>query len=203
VHERLKSAPPSSLKMYLLTRFLPYGEIMHRAGIRAVQSTALRSTSGALIGVLSTHSLRCQRPTDFQLRAINDVARAGANKIIALRARGNGNAAAVEDPAERVGSREVVQWPYAWAVGSSELRRKRFELADAEQRIAFNDMARRELEGLRKRNRSHPDENIVGRPRRLGWEAKAHRWIGVMRDQSQCCGVLHLGLKPPSLTAMP
>ena len=73
-------------------QFLPYQQIMRRAGVRAVQSTALVSTNGALIGVLSTHFPACHRPSDVQMRGTRDAAQAAANAIIRLRARANTSA---------------------------------------------------------------------------------------------------------------
>lgn len=79
-------------------QFLPYRQVMTRAGIRAVQSTVLRSTSGALIGVVSTHFPVCHRPSAAQMRAIGDAARAASNTVIRLRSRTDSNIARrVED----------------------------------------------------------------------------------------------------------
>jgi GAF domain-containing protein len=67
--------------------FGPCADIVARAGVRAVQSTPLISSSGALIGIVSTHFPRHHRPTDLQLREIRHEAQVAANAIIALQAR--------------------------------------------------------------------------------------------------------------------
>ena len=68
-------------------KFAPCWAILQRAGIRAVQSTPLVSTNGALVGVLSTHFPTPQRPTDLQMSALRDAANTAANAIIRLRAK--------------------------------------------------------------------------------------------------------------------
>ena len=68
-------------------QFAPCLEIARRAGIRAVQSTPLVSSSGALVGILSTHFPIQHRPTDIQMRALKEAARLAADAIIRLRAR--------------------------------------------------------------------------------------------------------------------
>lgn len=68
-------------------QFGPCCEIILRAGIRAVQSTPLISSSGALVGILSTHFALPHRPTDRQMSAVRDAAQLVANTIIRLRAR--------------------------------------------------------------------------------------------------------------------
>ena len=65
-------------------------EILCRAGVRAVQSTPMLSTSGALVGILSMHFSAPHRPTNLQLRAVQDVAHWAANAIIGVRARADG-----------------------------------------------------------------------------------------------------------------
>jgi GAF domain-containing protein len=67
-------------------QFLPYREIVLRAGVRAVQSIPLVSSSGALVGILSNHFTRVQRPTGLQIRGIRKLATSAANAIIRLRA---------------------------------------------------------------------------------------------------------------------
>jgi GAF domain-containing protein len=68
--------------------------IMHRAGVRAVQSTPLVSRYGAFVGVLSTHFLRSHRPTDLQMRAVADAAHCAAEVIIRFRAEATARACA-------------------------------------------------------------------------------------------------------------
>src|SRR5262249_54957694 len=67
--------------------FSPYREIASRAGVRAVQSTPLVSTSGALVGVLSNHFSTVGRPTELQLRELNETAELAANAIVRIRAQ--------------------------------------------------------------------------------------------------------------------
>ena len=71
--------------------FAPYRAIALEAGFRAVQSTPLVSTSGALVGVLSTHFSARHTPTDNDMRAMTAVARVTANAIIHQRAIGTGD----------------------------------------------------------------------------------------------------------------
>ena len=72
-------------------QFARYREILQRAGVRAVQSTPMLSTSGALVGILSTHFSTPHRPTDSQLRAVRDAADWAADAIIGIRARADGH----------------------------------------------------------------------------------------------------------------
>jgi GAF domain-containing protein len=60
---------------------------MDRAGVRAVQSTPLISTSGALVGILSTHFAVPSRPTEQQMLAMRNASQLVANAIIRVRAR--------------------------------------------------------------------------------------------------------------------
>ena len=68
--------------------FASYRGVAERAGFRAVQSTPLLSSSGALCGVVSTHSMQTGRLTDQQLCALEDVAARAANRIIRLKSVG-------------------------------------------------------------------------------------------------------------------
>ena len=52
------------------------------AGFRAVQSTPIVSSSGALIGMLSTHFSSLHRPSDATMAALKMLARAAADTII-------------------------------------------------------------------------------------------------------------------------
>ncbi|MBI3898027.1 MAG: GAF domain-containing protein [Gammaproteobacteria bacterium] len=56
-------------------------ELMLRVGARAMQSTPLRSRSGKLLGVLSTHFRVPHRPDDRQLRLLDLLARQAADLI--------------------------------------------------------------------------------------------------------------------------
>lgn len=68
--------------------FAPYRRIADEAGFRAVQSTPLISTSGAFLGVVSTHFSAPHRPTAGEMLAVGCAADAEANAIIARRANG-------------------------------------------------------------------------------------------------------------------
>ncbi|HKD30408.1 MAG TPA: GAF domain-containing protein [Xanthobacteraceae bacterium] len=67
-------------------QFSPCLDVMRRAGVRAVQSTPLVSSSGALVGILSTHFPMQHRPTDMQMRSMKEAGQLAANTIIRLRA---------------------------------------------------------------------------------------------------------------------
>jgi GAF domain-containing protein len=56
-------------------------------GVRAVQSIPLISTSGAFVGMLSTHFAAVRHPADDELNVMKTVAQAAANAVIAQRAR--------------------------------------------------------------------------------------------------------------------
>lgn len=58
------------------------------AGVRAVQSTPLISTSGAFVGMLSTHFTAVHCPSAREIAAIKLLVQIAANAIIAQRARG-------------------------------------------------------------------------------------------------------------------
>ena len=61
--------------------------IAEGAGFRSVQSTPLISTSGAFLGILSTHFPVPQRPTESEMDAVRSLATLAANAIIRERAR--------------------------------------------------------------------------------------------------------------------
>jgi GAF domain-containing protein len=67
--------------------FAPYREIMTRAGVRAVQSTPLLSSAGALVGIMSMHFPINHRPDDRQIRAVTSAAESAADAILRLRAQ--------------------------------------------------------------------------------------------------------------------
>ena len=66
--------------------FAPYRMIALEAGFRAVQSTPLISSSGAFVGILSTHFSNSHRPTELDKQAMAAVAGVTANAIIRQRA---------------------------------------------------------------------------------------------------------------------
>jgi len=67
-------------------QFSPCLDVVRRAGVQAVQSTPLVSSSGALVGILSTHFPMPHRPTDMQMRIMKEAGQLAANTIIRLRA---------------------------------------------------------------------------------------------------------------------
>jgi GAF domain-containing protein len=67
-----------------------------RAGFRAVQSTPIVSSSGALIGVLSTHFPSPHKPSDATMASLRVLARATANAIIFRRSAMNDITAVIE-----------------------------------------------------------------------------------------------------------
>jgi GAF domain-containing protein len=66
--------------------FSPFKEIAERAGFRAVQSTPLVSSGGAVVGVISTHG--GHSPNGRELEQIKSLAQETANELIRLRAQG-------------------------------------------------------------------------------------------------------------------
>jgi GAF domain-containing protein len=67
--------------------FAPYRHIAYRSGFRAVQSTPVVSSSGATLGILSTHFATPRRPSEKTMNDLKDVARLIADSIIFHRAR--------------------------------------------------------------------------------------------------------------------
>ena|SRR5215831_11628213 len=62
--------------------FSPCREAVSNAGVRAVQSTPIISSSGALLGVMSTHFVAPHRPTKIELRELQHTAQIAANALI-------------------------------------------------------------------------------------------------------------------------
>jgi GAF domain-containing protein len=67
--------------------FSPCRQVVSHAGIRAVQSTPIISSSGALLGVVSTHFSVRRRPTKIELRELQHAAQIAANALIRFEAR--------------------------------------------------------------------------------------------------------------------
>ena len=67
--------------------FAPYRASAEEFGFRAVQSTPLISSSGALLGVISVHFPARHRPTDSETQATKLLAQLAANAIIRQRAQ--------------------------------------------------------------------------------------------------------------------
>ena len=70
--------------------FAPYRETAAEFGFRAVQSTPLISSSGASVGVMSTHFPVRHRPADAEIQATQFLAQLAANTIIRQRAQWRG-----------------------------------------------------------------------------------------------------------------
>jgi GAF domain-containing protein len=64
--------------------FSPCREVVSHAGIRAVQSTPIISSSGALLGVMSTHFAAPHRPTWIELRELQHTAQIAANALLSV-----------------------------------------------------------------------------------------------------------------------
>ena len=62
--------------------FSPCRNIVSHAGIRAVQSTPIISSSGALLGILYTHFAARHRPTEIELRELQFTAQLAADALI-------------------------------------------------------------------------------------------------------------------------
>ena len=77
--------------------FAPFRQVALESGFRAVQSTPLISSSGAFLGVLSTHFPGQHRPTENEMRALSRVAELAANAIIRHRAQARANGPAREN----------------------------------------------------------------------------------------------------------
>jgi len=95
--------------------FAPCRIIAIRAGFRAVQSTPLISSSGAFVGVLSTHFPAAHRPTQGELKILKRVGELTANAIIRQRActpriEGLGAAEHVAEQVDR--GREAIRRSY-------------------------------------------------------------------------------------------
>lgn len=64
--------------------FSPFKAVAERAGFKAVQSTPLMSSNGAIVGIISTHG-DCS-PNRHHLEQIKSLAQETANELIRLRA---------------------------------------------------------------------------------------------------------------------
>jgi GAF domain-containing protein len=62
--------------------FSPRRQVVSQAGIRAVQSTPIMSSSGAFLGVMSTHFAAPHRPTRIEQRELQHTAQIAANAFI-------------------------------------------------------------------------------------------------------------------------
>jgi GAF domain-containing protein len=69
-------------------QFAPYCEILHRAGVRAVQSTPMLTSGGALMGILSTHFPIPHRLTHIEMRNLLHAAHIAADALVSIRVNG-------------------------------------------------------------------------------------------------------------------
>jgi len=67
--------------------FAPCAAIAERAGFRSVQSTPIVSSSGVVLGILSTHFPDPHQPNEGEMDAIRSLACLAADAIIRMRAR--------------------------------------------------------------------------------------------------------------------
>ncbi|WP_407194595.1 GAF domain-containing protein [Bradyrhizobium sp. STM 3566] len=72
------------------------------AGFRAVQSTPMVSSSGAFIGILSTHFQSPHRPSDPTMAALKELAGSTANAIVRGRSKMNDVKTTIERSIERM-----------------------------------------------------------------------------------------------------
>jgi PAS domain S-box-containing protein len=64
----------------------PAGDVVLRAGVRALQSTPLFTRGGRLVGMLSTHCRRPRRPAERELRLLDLLARQAADCLERIQA---------------------------------------------------------------------------------------------------------------------
>jgi PAS domain S-box-containing protein len=72
---------PDVARSELVTPGSPHHSMYLRNGIAAIQSTPLRSRSGELVGMISTHWRRSHRPSERDLRLLDILARQAADLI--------------------------------------------------------------------------------------------------------------------------
>ena len=63
----------------------PWRHVAERVGFRSLQSTPIISSSGALIGVVSTHFPVPHEPTEREMNAVRSLAKLAANAIVRVR----------------------------------------------------------------------------------------------------------------------
>jgi len=97
--------------------FAPYRAVALENGFRAVQSTPLVSSSGAFLGVVSTHFPLPHRPSDREMIAIAHLSEVTANALIYQRAiaratdgRDNGHHTQLNDQLDRARSSLARSW---------------------------------------------------------------------------------------------
>src|SRR5262249_38196349 len=77
-------------------QFAPCCEILTRAGVRAVQSTPMISSSGAFMGVLSTHFPILHRPGEIEMRNLRHAAQVAADVLVFIRVNGGSSSHAID-----------------------------------------------------------------------------------------------------------
>ena len=83
-------------------------EIVLGAGVRAVQSTPIVSSSGAFVGMLSTHYPHCRVPSPGEMKALAALAQQTANTLIAELAYQNQSQAIARTRKAIASSRELL-----------------------------------------------------------------------------------------------
>src|SRR5262245_25288361 len=83
-------------------QFAPCYEILTRAGVRAVQSTPMISSGGALMGILSTHFPILHRPGEIEMRNLRHAAQVAADALVLIRVNGGSSSNAIDASLEIV-----------------------------------------------------------------------------------------------------
>ena len=83
-------------------QFVPCCEILTRAGVRAVQSTPMIPSSGAFMGVLSTHFPILHRPGEIEMRNLRHAAQVAADALVFIRVNGGSSSYAINASLEIV-----------------------------------------------------------------------------------------------------
>jgi GAF domain-containing protein len=83
-------------------QFAPCCDILTRAGIRAVQSTPMISSGGALMGILSAHFPISHRPGEIEIRNLQHAAQVAADVLVSIRVNGGSSSEAIDASLEIV-----------------------------------------------------------------------------------------------------
>jgi GAF domain-containing protein len=76
-------------------QFAPCCDILTQAGVRAVQSTPMLSSGGALMGILSTHFPILHRPGEIEMRNVRHAAQVAADVLLSIRVNGGSSSDAI------------------------------------------------------------------------------------------------------------
>jgi len=83
-------------------QFAPCCGIITRAGVRAVQSTPMITSGGALMGILSTHFPILHRPGETEMRNLRYAARVAADALVLIQVNGGSVSDAIDASLEIV-----------------------------------------------------------------------------------------------------